>query len=104
MDYGDIVPIFEVLEANMRTAILEVLGPRICHYGFDELDYPKENTCVHTLQIDPDVWKQISRHQVFAEVICDDDARFVVNVERMAMEPPKLYIYSPAFLRKAARR
>ena len=26
------------------------------------------------------------RHQVFAEVICDDNAKFVVNVERMAID------------------
>jgi len=30
--------------------------------------------------------EKISQHQLFAEVICDDDAKFVVNVERMAID------------------
>ncbi|CAG8509306.1 3515_t:CDS:2 [Paraglomus occultum] len=91
--YENIVPIFEIFEESMRTAILEAFGPRICHYGIDELK-PSRYPWVRQLKVKSDVWKQIHKHQVFAEVICDDksNAIFAVNIEQMANGPPKAFV------------
>jgi len=58
------------------------------------LDFPK-NAPPHKLNVKDDVWEGISKHQVFAEVICDDNrnAIFAVNIERMAIGPPKTHVF-----------
>ncbi|CAG8573758.1 2580_t:CDS:2 [Paraglomus occultum] len=96
VDYEDIVPIFEIFEGTARDAIIETFGPRICYYGINELKFSRKllYLCVRPLKVDSDVWKGISQHQIFAEVMCDEksDAIFTANIERMMIGPPNIHV------------
>ncbi|CAG8621259.1 6115_t:CDS:2 [Paraglomus brasilianum] len=96
VDYEDIVSIFEIFEETTRNAIIKAFGPRICYYGINELKLSRKTLylCVRPLKINSDVWKGISQHQIFAEVMCDDksDAIFAVNIEQKAIGPPNIHV------------